>query len=101
MNEPRNILRAVVREFVEAEYNREKTLCCGAGGGLLANEKDWNEFRAWTGWPAAYYAWKTGARYMVSPCAIDKAQFPHVTEYHKVEMVTKGLMDLVSSAIEI
>ena len=100
INEPRSVLKAVVRETVEAEYTKDQTFCCGAGGGLLADEKDWNEYRAWAGWPAAYYGWKTGAHYFVSPCAIDKAQFPHVMSYHKLEMETKGLMDLVGYAIE-
>ncbi|MEM0156173.1 MAG: (Fe-S)-binding protein [Thermoplasmataceae archaeon] len=101
INEPRRVLSAVVRETVEAEYTKEQTFCCGAGGGLLADEKDWNEYRAWAGWPAVYYGWKTGAHNFVSPCAIDKAQFPHVIGYHKVDMVTKGLMDLVGYAIEV
>ena len=101
VEEPRRVLKAVVRETVEAEFNREKTLCCGAGGGLLADEKEWNDARAWAGWPSTYYAWKTGAHYLISPCAIDKAQFPFVIGYHKIDMVMKGLMDLVGYAIEV
>ena len=101
VDEPRRILSAVVRETVEAEYSKEKTFCCGAGAGLLADEKEWNESRAWAGWPAAYFAAKTGAHYMVSPCAIDKAQFPFVFDFHKVDMKVKGLMDLVGYAIEV
>ncbi|MFP3255590.1 MAG: (Fe-S)-binding protein, partial [Thermoplasmata archaeon] len=101
VNEPREILKMVVRETVEAKYTKEETFCCGAGGGLLADEKNWNEFRAWAGWPAVYYSWKTGASYMISPCAIDKAQFPYVIDYHKVPLKMKGLMDLVGYALEI
>ncbi|MCL4334410.1 MAG: (Fe-S)-binding protein [Candidatus Thermoplasmatota archaeon] len=101
VNEPRDVLKAVVRETVEAKYNREKTLCCGAGGGLLADEKEWNEYRAWSGWPAVYFSWRTGAEHMVSPCAIDKAQMPYVMDYHKVKMQNHGLMDLVGYAMEL
>jgi len=101
VNEPREILKMVVRETVEAKYTKEETFCCGAGAGLLADEKNWNEFRAWAGWPAVYYSWKTGASYMISPCAIDKAQFPYVIDYHKVPLKMKGLMDLVGYALEI
>ena len=101
VNEPREILSSVVRETVEAEYSKAETFCCGAGAGLLGDEKQWNDMRAWAGWPAAYYAWKTGASHMVSPCAIDKAQFPCVFSYRKVHMQTHGLMDLVGYAIEL
>ncbi|KAA8921972.1 MAG: (Fe-S)-binding protein [Thermoplasma sp.] len=101
VNEPRELLKAVVRETVEAQYAKEKTFCCGAGAGLLADEATWNEFRAWAGWPALYYSWKTGAENMVSPCAIDKAQFPFLIDYHKVKMHNSGLMDLVGKALEI
>lgn len=101
VNEPREVLKAVVRETVESEYSKEKTFCCGAGGGLLADEKDWNDSRAWAGWPAVYSSWKTGAHQMISPCAIDKAQFPFVTGYHKVDLPVKGLMDVVGYALEV
>jgi len=101
VNEPREILKRVVRETVESKFTKEETFCCGAGGGLLADEKAWNEFRAWAGWPAVYFSWKTGANYMISPCAIDKAQFPYIIDYHKVPLKMKGLMDLVGYALEI
>ncbi|MGC8497169.1 MAG: (Fe-S)-binding protein [Thermoplasmata archaeon] len=103
VNEPREILKAVVRETVESKYNKAETLCCGAGAGLLSDERDWNDFRAWAGWPSVYYAWKTGAHYMISPCAIDKAQYPFVINYHKVDkdIQMKGLMDLFGYAIEL
>lgn len=37
--EPRNILRAVGYEVEELPRNREKAMCCGAGGGLKANNE--------------------------------------------------------------
>jgi Fe-S oxidoreductase len=101
INEPRAILKGVVRETVAAKYEKEETFCCGAGGGLLADEKQWNEYRAWAGWPAVHCAWKTGADVLVSPCAIDKAQFPQVIRYHKVKMEMVGIMDLVGNAMEL
>jgi Fe-S oxidoreductase len=101
INEPREVLRAVVRQTVAAEHEKDETYCCGAGGGLLAEEKQWHEYRCWAGWPAVRDSWKTGADVLVSPCAIDKAQFPQVIDYHKVKMEMKGLMDLVGEAIEL
>ncbi len=33
IEEPRFVLRSVVKELRERVHNKEKTLCCGAGGG--------------------------------------------------------------------
>ncbi len=101
VNEPRRVLKAVVRETVESKFTKQETFCCGAGGGLLAHEDAWEDFKMWGGWPSLYYAWKTGAHTLISPCAIDKAQYPHLIEYHKIDMKMKGLMDLVGYAVQL
>jgi Fe-S oxidoreductase len=97
VEEPRLILKSTVKEFREREHNRERTLCCGAGGGLLLDEL--MPLRVWAGWPSVYDAYRTGAQYMVAPCSIDKAQFPVVIEYHKVPLKFRGVSDFVYAAL--
>jgi len=100
IEEPRIILRTIFGgDFVEREHNRERTLCCGAGTGLLGD--DVMPLRVWAGWPSVYDAWKTGADILATPCSIDKAQFPVVIEYHKVPMMCKGIADLIYYTIEV
>ncbi|MFN3804685.1 MAG: (Fe-S)-binding protein [Pyrobaculum sp.] len=99
--EPRFIIRHVVKKFVESPNNREKTWCCGGGGGLLTEEllplriqyaKNWYED-----------AVKVNADHVVRACAICKAQLSHATPHLNKEygrnITYSGLMDLVYKAI--
>lgn len=99
--EPRFIIRHVVKKYVDSPNNREKTWCCGGGGGLLTDEllplriqyaKNWYED-----------AMKAGASHVVRACAICKAQLshtiPHLNKEYQREITYGGLMDLVYRAI--
>ncbi|MFN7106006.1 MAG: (Fe-S)-binding protein [Pyrobaculum sp.] len=99
--EPRFIIRHVVKKFVESPNNREKTWCCGGGGGLLTEEllplriqyaKNWYED-----------AVKVNANHVVRACAICKAQLshtiPHLNKENGKDITYSGLMDLVYKAI--
>ncbi len=99
--EPREILRAVVNDFREmpADTIREKTFCCGAGGGLLTDEL--METRMKGAKPRVEAFRTTGAEYLATPCAICKAQFPEVFKHYKVEAQVVGVMDLLGKAIVI
>jgi len=99
--EPREILRAVVSDFREmaADTIREKTYCCGAGGGLLTDEL--MEVRMKGAKPRAEAFRATGAGYLVTPCAVCKAQFPVVFEHYGIKAQVVGAMDLLGKAIVI
>ncbi|CCC81101.1 (Fe-S)-binding protein [Thermoproteus tenax] len=99
--EPRFIMRHVVKKYTESPHNREKTWCCGGGGGLLTDEllplriqyaKNWYED-----------ALQVGASHVVRACAICKAQLSHTIPYlnkeYKREITYSGLMDLVYRAL--
>ncbi|WP_193322617.1 (Fe-S)-binding protein [Pyrobaculum calidifontis] len=99
--EPRFIIRHVVKNYVESPNNREKTWCCGGGGGLLTDEllplriqyaKNWYED-----------ALKVNANHVVRACAICKAQLshtiPHLNKEYGKNITYSGLMDLVYKAI--
>jgi Fe-S oxidoreductase len=99
IEEPREIIRAVVNDFREmpADTIRERTFCCGAGGGLLTDEI--MELRMKGGGPRAEACRSTGANYLSTPCAICKAQLPYVMDYYKLEVTVGGVSDLVGKAL--
>jgi Fe-S oxidoreductase len=39
LDEPRNLLKQVSKNFVEMSDHREMNWCCGGGGGVSANER--------------------------------------------------------------
>ncbi|MBI3793456.1 MAG: (Fe-S)-binding protein [Nitrospinae bacterium] len=103
---PREILRAVCNKYVEMPdaVNRQKTFCCGGGGGLLTDEL--MELRV-KGAAAKTSALKTvmqekGVNTMAMICAICKAQFSKVLPYYEIPMETvAGIHQLVSNAIRL
>lgn len=97
IEEPRIIMRNVASDFREMYPNRERNFCCGGGGGLLMDEM--MELRMKFGKPKADQVTATGAAIVAAPCAICKAQLPHVMEYWKTGAQVKGLMDLVGRAL--
>jgi Fe-S oxidoreductase len=99
LEEPREMIRATCNKFVEMPANtiREKTFCCGAGGGLLTDEL--MPVRMAGGKPRAEACRSTGATYLATPCAICKAQLPEVMKHWKVNVKVGGVHDLLSRAL--
>jgi Fe-S oxidoreductase len=97
--EPREILRAVVNDFREmpADTIREKTFCCGGGGGLLTEELMETRMKGAKARMEAFQT--TGATHLATPCAICKAQFPVAFEHHRINAQVVGVMDLLGKAI--
>ena len=99
IEEPREIIRAVANHFVEmrADTIREKTFCCGAGGGLLTDEL--MPIRMAGGKPRAMAVKHSGATYLATICAICKAQLPESMHYWDVPVKVGGVIDLLSRAL--
>jgi|CZKM01.1.fsa_nt_gi Fe-S oxidoreductase len=99
MEEPREVLRAVVNDFREmpADTIRERTFCCGAGGGMLADEL--MDVRMKGAKPRVDAFRASGANYLATPCAICKAQLPVAFEHYGVTAQVGGVMDLLGKAI--
>jgi len=103
---PRAIIRAVANHFVEmdADSIREKTFCCGGGGGLLSDEV--TDLRVKGALPRMEALKKVadsdGVNFMATICAICKAQFTKVLPYYKFKMnVVGGVHQLASNAIRL
>jgi Fe-S oxidoreductase len=99
LEEPREILRAVVNDFREmsADTIRERTFCCGAGGGMLADEL--MDVRMKGAKPRVEAFQASGANCLATPCAICKAQLPVAFEHYGVKAQVVGVMDLLGKAI--
>jgi Fe-S oxidoreductase len=100
LDEPREVLAACVNNFVEMPRNtiREKTFCCGAGGGLLTDEL--MPIRMAGGKPRAMAVKHTGADYLATICAICKAQLPESMHYWDVPVKVGGTIELFTKALK-
>ncbi len=101
--EPRYVIKASCNHFYEMPEHtiREKTYCCGSGGGMLADEL--MELRMRGGMPRAmavrHVHKKYGVNFLATPCAIDKAAFPVLMEYWKIPVEIGGPTELFGNAL--
>lgn len=101
VEQPREILRSFVKDFVEMEPHGQNNYCCGGGGGLVSVDEI-HEFRMEiAGKVKADQIRATGAQYIVSPCANCKKQLKELVEYYELPCQVLGLHDLILKAIEI
>ena len=103
---PRAIIRAVANKFVEMHPDtiREKTFCCGGGGGVLSD--DLMDVRVKGALPRMEALQAVvdsdGVNFMAMICAICKAQFTKVVPYYKFNMsIVGGVHQLVGNAIRL
>ena len=103
---PRNIIKAVANNYVDMapETIREKTFCCGGGGGMLTDELI--EARVKGAFPRMEalndVVQNHGVNFMATICAICKAQFTKVLPYYGFNMrLVGGVHQLVSTAIKL
>ncbi|MBM3334072.1 (Fe-S)-binding protein, partial [Candidatus Sumerlaeota bacterium] len=99
--EPREILKAICRDYVEMVPNRTENLCCGGGGGTVSID----EIRAFRtremGRKKADQLRATGAKIVVAPCANCKKQLKEVCEDNGLDDVqVVGVHDLLLKAID-
>jgi Fe-S oxidoreductase len=101
LEEPRQVLRASCNHFVEmpADTIREKTFCCGGGGGLLTDEI--MPIRMAGGKPRAMAVKHVKANFVATPCAICKAQLPEVMKYWNVPAEVGGVIQLLGNALKL
>ena len=99
--EPREILHAICRDFVEMTPNRTENYCCGGGGGTVSIDEI-RKFRTGPmGRRKAEQIRATGARLVVAPCANCKKQLKEVCEDNGLDDVEiVGLHDLLLKIID-
>jgi Fe-S oxidoreductase len=101
VDQPREILRSFVPNFVEMEPHGRDNYCCGGGGGLVSIDEI-HDFRMnIAGKIKVEQIKKTGAEILISPCANCKKQLKELVEHYQIPCQVMGLHDLIMKAIEI
>ncbi len=99
VEQPREILKAFCKNYVEMTPNRENNICCGGGGGTVSIDEI-RPYRTTIGGRAkAEQIRAAGCRYLVAPCANCKKQLRELVEDQKIECEVVGLHDLIYKAI--
>ncbi len=100
INEPREILKIIApNAFKEMSPNREQSVCCGGGGGVIAI-KDAD--------PIRYDAFKlkidqvnaVGADTITMTCSNCRLQFTDCVDHFKLDWKITGLAQMVADALE-
>jgi len=100
VDQPRNIIRSFIKDFVEMMPSGRYNLCCGGGGGTVSI----NELKPYRMDPAgrkkAEQLKATGADVVITPCANCKKQISELIAHYKLPMRHAGLHDLIFTAIK-
>ena len=101
VDQPREILRSFVKDFVDMSPSGRDNFCCGGGGGLVSVDEI-HEFRMSIGGRVkAEQLRKTKASICIAPCANCKKQLKELVEYYDIPCKVMGLHDLILRAIHI
>ncbi|MFC1514015.1 (Fe-S)-binding protein [candidate division KSB1 bacterium] len=101
VHQPREILKAICKDFVDMTPKGTDNYCCGGGGGTVSVDEIRNYRTKITGKTKADQIRDTGAEIVVSPCANCKKQVREVLDDNELEHVqVKGLHDLLLEAID-
>lgn len=99
VEQPRELLKAFCKNYVEMTPNRRDNICCGGGSGLVSIDEI-KPYRMLVGGRAkAEQIRATGAKYCVAPCANCKKQLRELMEAHQIDCQIVGLHDLLYKAI--
>jgi Fe-S oxidoreductase len=97
-DEPRKVLKRITPDFVEMTPNRQNSICCGGGSGLVAN-LDYEEQRIQAGKPKADQIRATGARVVVASCDNCRHQIGELSEHYQLGVEVMGLTELTVKAM--
>ncbi len=98
IEDQRFILRQAAADFVEMYPNREKSFCCGGGGGQLSMTT-YAKRRLEAGKIKAEQIAKTGAKVVVAPCHNCIDQLSELNKEYKLGVEVKTLSEVVADAL--
>ncbi len=99
VDQPRELLKAFCKNYVEMMPGGCDNICCGGGGGAVSMDEI-KPYRMLIGGRAkAEQIRATGAKICVAPCANCKKQLRELMEEHGIDCQIVGLHDLLYKAI--
>ncbi|MCP4566186.1 MAG: (Fe-S)-binding protein [FCB group bacterium] len=99
VNQPREILKAFCKNYVEMTPTGEDNICCGGGGGTVSIDEI-RPYRTTVGGKLkADQIRNSGCNILVAPCANCKKQLKELVEDQKIDCEVVGLHDLIYKAI--
>jgi Fe-S oxidoreductase len=101
VDQPREILRSFVRNFVEMNPHGRENYCCGGGGGLVSLDETYEFRMKVSGKTKAEQIRASEAQIVVSPCANCKKQLRELVDYYRLPVQIVGVHDLVLRAIQL
>ena len=101
VNQPRQLLRSFIEDFVELQPHGKENYCCGGGGGLVSLDEIYDFRMQVSGKVKADQIQASGAQIVATPCANCKKQLRELVDYHKLPVQIVGVHDLVLRAIDL
>jgi len=99
IDKPREILKALCKNYVEMTPSGQDNICCGGGGGTVSIDEI-RPYRTTIGGKLkADQIRATGCKYLVAPCANCKKQLRELVEDQGIDCEVVGLHDLIYKAI--
>jgi Fe-S oxidoreductase len=98
VDEPRYILRHVVKDFVDMAPHGAENFCCGGGGGMLSMTEFAKE-RIAAGKVKADQILATGAEIVATSCHNCLDQLDEIKRHYKLKVKIQNLSELVAAAI--
>ena len=101
IDQPREMLKHLAKNYVEMTPNGVENYCCGGGGGTVSID-EMHKFRMEIGGKTkAEQLKRTEADIVVAPCANCKKQLRELVDYHDIPMQVMGMHDILYKAIRI
>lgn len=99
INQPRELLKAFCKNYVEMTPSGENNICCGGGGGTVSIDEI-RPYRTTIGGKLkADQIRKSGCEILVAPCANCKKQLRELVEDQGIDCQIVGLHDFIYKAI--
>lgn len=101
VDQPREILHAFVKDFVEMTPTGTQNYCCGGGGGTVSVDELHGYRMEIAGKLKADQIRETGAQIVATPCANCKKQLRELMQYYDMPVEIVGVHDLILRAIRL